>query len=167
MLLCVEIAFLFMYFELWKLERKQITGLGLATNWPMTQQKTVSQQNSCKASGTSCLGCKVAELPKSLVRRATFLNKMKDFFESLKYTWECKQQTSVAVRSGKKSCPVSMTVLLYFLQMTLTRAHNRGTTPLKLYLIKLNYLHWSCLLPFLVNSDQITDRSLRILRRGR
>ena len=100
-----------------------IAGLGLATNWPLTR---VWQPKSCKLSGTSFLGSKVAELATKsqdvFVPRAKFLpvnkTKVKDFFERLKYTWECKQQIFIMVWSGTKSCQVNMTVLLSFEEKT-------------------------------------------------
>ena len=94
-----------------------LTQLGLATNWPLTW---VSQQKSCKASWTSFLGHKVAEparnkIARSLCDVSEIWNKTKDFFKSLTYTWERKQQISITVVwSGRKFCHINMTALLSF-----------------------------------------------------
>ena len=131
-----------------------IAGLGLATNWPLTR---VWQPKSCKPSGTSFLGSKVAELATKsqdvFVPRAKFLpvnkTKVKDFFERLKYTWECKQQIFIVVWCGTKSCQVNMTVLLSFEEKTDdARAcawhwpFNQINTCTPLYCVCLFFLHF-------------------------
>ena len=56
------------------------------------------------------------------------LNRRKDFFESLKYENIKNKSPSVGL-SRRKSYRVNMTVLLSL--VTLARAHNRDTVPLK------------------------------------
>ena len=129
-----------------------IAGLGLATNWPLTW---VWQPKSCKLSGTSFLGCKVAEpATKSqdvFVPQAKFLNKMKDFFERQKYTWECNQQIFVVVWCRTKSGQVNMIQFYRLLkkkQMTLTHMHNTNypfnqiNTCTPLYFVCFFFLHF-------------------------
>ena len=84
----VEIEFLFLYFELLRLERQQIL---LDFDLPQIDlwHELHSRKAVLKASGTSFSGREAAELA----------------------TWECKQQISVG---GRKSCRVNMTVQLSF-----------------------------------------------------
>ena len=65
----------------------------------------------------------------SLRAASQILNKTKEFI----LLENVNNKAPSAVRSGKKSCRVNVTVLLSFekkKQMTLARAHNRDTVPL-------------------------------------
>ena len=113
MLLRVKIAFLFISFQLLKREREQIL-LGL----DLPQIDLWHEFHGRKASETSFLGRKEAELETKsrevFKPRSKFLKKTKDFFESLKCTWECKQQISVGGAVQKEILSVNMTFLLSF-----------------------------------------------------
>ena len=113
-----------------------ITGLGFATNWPLTR---VPQQNSCfKSERNELFGSRGSrasdKIAISLSAASQILNKAKDFFESLKYYLRM-QPTNLGRRCGPEGNLVAsmwqFNCLFKKEQMMLARAHNRNTVPLR------------------------------------
>ena len=112
------------------------TGLGFATNWPLTR---VPPQKSCfKRERNELFGSRGSrasdKIAISLSAASQILNKAKDFFESLKYYLRM-QPTNLGRRCGPEGNLVAsmwqFNCLFKKEQMMLARAHNRNTVPLR------------------------------------
>ena len=125
--------FIFRHFE--ARTPANITGLGFATNWPLTR---VPQQKSCLSERNELFGSRGSrasdKIAISLSAASQILNKAKDFFESLKYYLRM-QPTNLGRRCGPEGNLVAsmwqFNCLFKKEQMMLARAHNRNTVPLR------------------------------------
>ena len=109
-----------------------ITGLGFATNWPLTW---VPQQKSCfKSERNELFGSRGGrasdKIAISLRAASQILNKAKDFFEGLKYYLRI-QPTNLGRRCGPEGNLVASIWLFKKEQMMLARAHDQNTVPLR------------------------------------
>ena len=128
--------FIFIFRNLEARTPANITGLGFATNWPLTR---VPQQKSCfKSERNELFGSRGSrasdKIAISLSAASQILNKAKDFFESLKYYLRM-QPTNLGRRCGPEGNLVAsmwqFNCLFKKEQMMLARAHNRNTVPLR------------------------------------